>query len=579
MNILSKFYKYIWRYRRTFIAGSLLIIIAQVLYNLSTYYIKFLTDAVNTPNTDPLTYVNIIAGFIGVQVVGMVVGVFAWTVTDIYILQGARDLRIEVLTHLHDLDFAYHANKKSGSLISMIRRGDGAFFSFNHEINRELLMILVDFLFIVFAFAALDYRLTLVVLISVLIMLSLTRYLLARNIKARRYFNKVEDDISGIIADNLINFETVKFFAKEKFEHNRLIDKFKEWYRRVWSYTYSFREIEVVTSTLIIISMAVIFVICLDLMQKGIFNNGDFILVITFTVKFYPQMYNLIFRLREIAKNHTDLEKYLNVLDLKPDVQDKHNARELGNVVGRIEFKDIEFAYKQGNDIIKGLNLKIEPNQSVALVGTSGAGKSTLVKLLLRFYDIQKGSILVDGIDISDVTKSSLRAQIGLVPQEPVLFNDTIGYNIAYPNPNVSKQRIIEAARLANLNDFIEKLPDKYETEVGERGIKLSGGQKQRLAIARVFLADTPVVVFDEATSQLDSFSEKLIQDAFWRIAKNKTTIIIAHRLSTVMRADRIIVIDKGLIAEEGTHQELTKKKGGLYKSLWDMQRGGLLVE
>jgi ATP-binding cassette subfamily B protein len=554
-------------------------IVAQILYNISTYYVKFLVDAANSPSTDPFTYVNIIAGFVMIQIVGLVVSVFAWTVTDLYILSGARDLRIEVLSHLHDLDFSYHANKKSGSLISMIRRGDGAFFSFNHEINREILMIVVDFIFIVVAFLALDGRLTLVVVLSVLIMLLLTRFLLTRNIRARAKFNEVEDHISGIIADNLINFETVKFFAKERFEYQRLVKTFKKWYRRVWGYTYSFREIEVVTSTLIITSMAVIFAICLQLMRSGQFDNGEFVLVITFTVRFYPQMFNLIFRLREIAKNHTDLEKYLNILDLEPQVKDKEDAAILTKATGKIEFKNVVFGYKEENKVINGLDLTIAPNESVALVGTSGAGKSTIVKLLLRFYDLNSGQILIDGVNIADVTKSSLRAQIGLVPQEPVLFNDTIGYNLGYPRPGISKKKIEEAARLANLNDFINKLSEGYDTEVGERGIKLSGGQKQRLAIARVFLADTPIVVFDEATSQLDSFSEKLIQDAFWRIAKDKTTIIIAHRLSTVMRADRIIVINEGKIVEEGDHQSLSRKKGGLYKGLWDMQRGGLLLE
>lgn len=579
MNILSKFYKYIWKYKRIFLFGSLLLTLAQIAYNLATYYVKFLVDVANTPNTDPMAYVNVIAGYVVIEVIGMIISLFAWTTTDNYIFKAGRDLRIDVLSHLHDLDFSYHANKKSGSLISMMRRGDGAFFSFSHELNREILVIFVDFVFVILAFSVLDLRLTAVIFISVLVILFSTKFLLKRNITARIKFNKVDDELSGIIADNLINFETVKFFSKERFERKRLTERFKEWLRRVWAYSFTFRQIDIVTSTLIIASIAIIFSICLQLMQVGEFTNGEFVLVITFTGRFYPQMFNLIFRLRELAKHHTDLEKYLNILDIEPDVKDKKDAFTLAKLTGRIEFKNVVFGYKNSNRVIDGLDFTIEPNQSIALVGTSGAGKSTLVKLLLRFYDVDSGEILVDGINIADVTKSSLRAQVGLVPQEPILFNDTIGFNIAYPKPTVTLNRIKQAARLANLNDFIEKLPDKYDTEVGERGIKLSGGQKQRLAIARVFLADTPVVIFDEATSQLDSFSEKLIQDAFWRIAKDKTTIIIAHRLSTVMRADRIIVLDNGKIAEEGTHEELSRRKGGVYKGLWDMQRGGLLVE
>ena len=262
---------------------------------------------------------------------------------------------------------------------------------------------------------------------------------------------------------------------------------------------------------------------------------------------------------------------------MHPEVTDAPNPDELPLVQGEIKFENVGFFYRKNVEVIHGLDLTIKPNESVALVGVSGAGKSTLVKLLLRFYDVTSGSIKLDGHDIRDLSKATLRSAIGIVPQEPILFNETIGYNISYPKPGLDMDTMREAARMANLDTFIESLPEKYDTEVGERGIKLSGGQKQRLAIARIFVADCPVMIFDEATSQLDSESEKLIQDALWKIAKDKTTIIIAHRLSTVMRADRIIVMENGGIAEVGTHQELIARAGGIYKKLWDMQRGGML--
>ncbi len=578
MKLIKQFYTYVWQFKTSFILGSIMIVASQILYNISNYFIKYFFDEVSTSSIDTLAITNIIATIVGVYLVSTVVGIIAWTITDYYILEASRRLKVEVVSRIHDLDFAYHTNKKSGSLISVIRRGDGAFFSFNHELNREILMIVIDFAFILVAFTVLSWSLTLIVALSVLVTLAFTKYLLERNIAARKALNDKDDQISGIVADNLINFETVKYFAKETFEQKRLVSKFSEWWARVWAYMFSFRQIELVTSVINIVAMVAVFVLSLNIYSQGQMAVGELVIVLTFTLRFFPQMFSLIFRLREIAKNYTDLEKYLEILNLNPEVKDVDNAVELPLSGGIINFNDIHFSYNKQNPVISGLNLKINPNESIAFVGVSGAGKSTLVKLLLRFFDVDKGSIIINGLDIKEVTKTSLRAHIGIVPQEPILFNDTIKYNISYPNPEATDEDIRRAVKMANLEDFIESLPKKYLTQVGERGIKLSGGQKQRLAIARIFIANCPVMVFDEATSQLDSESEKLIQDSLWKMAKEKTTIIIAHRLSTVMNADRIIVLENGKIAEMGKHHELIRKQQGLYKKLWDMQRGGMLL-
>lgn len=578
MKLLRQFYGYVWKYKTPFLLGSVLIIASQILYNLSNYYIKYFFDEVSAGSFDMLAIVNIIVTIVAVYLVSTVIGILAWTVTDYYILEAGRKLKIAVVSRLHDLDFAYHTNKKSGSLISVIRRGDGAFFSFNHELNREILIIAVDFTFIIVTFSALNWLLTLIVGLTVLVTLALTKYLLDRNIAARKALNDKEDQISGIVADNLINFETVKYFAKEDFEQKRLTNKFVEWWARAWGYMFSFRQIELVTSIVNIFGMVLVFIVSLNLYSQKTMDIGELVIVLTFTLRFFPQMFSLIFRLREIAKNYTDLEKYLEIMNMHPEVKDINEAVDLPHQSGIIHFNNISFAYNKKNNVIDGLDLKINPNESIAFVGVSGAGKSTLVKLLLRFFDVNQGEITINGLDIKDITKTSLRAHIGIVPQEPILFNDTIKYNISYPNPAATKEDIRNAVKMANLEDFIESLPEKYETEVGERGIKLSGGQKQRLAIARIFIANCPVMVFDEATSQLDSESEKLIQDSLWKIAKDKTTIIIAHRLSTVMNADRIIVLENGKIAEMGKHHELINKANGRYKKLWDMQRGGMLL-
>jgi ABC-type multidrug transport system fused ATPase/permease subunit len=301
---------------------------------------------------------------------------------------------------------------------------------------------------------------------------------------------------------------------------------------------------------------------------------GNFVLVLGFINYFYPQLFELVFNLRNLAKNYADIQRYFGVLDYEVEIKDPLHPVEVDKVTGEIEFKNVSFSYAEGGkkNAIRNLNLKIKPGESIALVGRSGSGKTTLIKLLMRYYDINCGSIKIDGVDIKGFTKSRLRSFMGVVPQEPILFNNTIGFNIAYGGNNVSQEQIESAAELANINSFIKHLTKGYETEVGERGIKLSGGQKQRVAIARMIISNPDIVIFDEATSQLDSESERLIQDAFWKVVKGRTTIIIAHRLSTAMRADRIIVLENGKIGEEGTHQELIAKENSLYNHFWRIQ-------
>ena len=295
MDLIKKFYKFVFQYKWSFIFGSILIIVASGLDNLGSFYTKYIIDDISQPNPNLVQIANTIAGFVAVMLLSTGISQFAWTITDRYILNGMRDFKIKVIKKLHELDFSYHANKKSGSLISVIRRGEGAFFSFNHELNREVLIIIVDFVFIVFAFSALDYRLTLVVLISVTIMLIATGGLLKRNVQARKDVNQVEDDISGIVADNLINFETVKYFANEKFEQKRLIDTYKIWSAKTWGYMFSYRLIEVFTSCLIIVSYVAIIILTLNLYTQKAITSGDIVLILTFMFRFYPQFFSLIF--------------------------------------------------------------------------------------------------------------------------------------------------------------------------------------------------------------------------------------------------------------------------------------------
>ena len=551
---------------------------ATIISNFANFFFKFLVDALNNgANADE--FAKILALFIMVKLAVTFIGSYSYYVTDGYLFGGSKDLRLDVFQHLHKLDFSFHSNKQSGSLISVMKRGDGAFFAFTHEINREILATFIDFVFVLIVFSNLNLQLGLVVLVMVLLNIVLTYFLLKINIRTRDAFNTEEDAVSAIWVDNMINYETVKYFAKEKFEYNRLQRQFRTWLEKFKKYGDSFRLIDISTNLLAIAGSAIVILLALEMFNQQKLTVGDLVLLITFIGSFFPKLTNFVYRLREVAKQYVDLKRYVDILEIPVDVVEKPNATNLKDAKGLIEFKKVDFNYIGRTNVLKNFDLIIKQGESLALVGESGAGKSTLVKLLLRFYDVIGGAITIDNIDIRDLTKESLRTNIGVVPQEPVLFNETIAYNIGYGKDKSSLKEIKQAAEVANLAEFIETLPEKYKTKVGERGIKLSGGQKQRLAIARMFLANPPIIVFDEATSQLDSESEKLIQESFWRIAKNKTTIIIAHRLSTVMRSDRIIVIKNGQISEEGTHQELIEKEQGIYKHLWDLQKGGFLLK
>jgi len=575
MNSIWHYTKeYALKYKFYFFGGLVLIILSRVFSNISSIYIKYIFDTLASENTNKL--IQLVITFIVLEFISSTFYPLSHWVHDHYLILASKDLRLRIFKKLHDLDFYFHADKKSGSLISMVKRGDDAFWSFNLEVFRNLLRTFVDLIFVVGILIWIDPLIALIIGTSFIANLFATYILLKRNLIKRRKLNDVEDRIIGVIADNLVNYETVKIFANEKREYSRLLSMYRGWKDALWGYANNFRYVEVWNNFLTIISYALIFSYSIYSIEHNRMTIGDFALIITFNMRFFPNLKQVIFSLREVAKNYTDFQKYLNVLNEKETILEKPNATTLGKVTGKIDFENVSFQYKERENTIQKLDLHIKPNESVAIVGTSGAGKTTLVKLLMRFYDVSSGRILIDGHDLRDVTKESLRKNIGIVPQDPMLFNETIKFNLCYANGNASEEKMHAAAKLAYLDDFIESLPKKYETMVGERGIKLSGGQKQRLAIARMLIKDPEIVIFDEATSQLDSEAEKKIQDAFWHLVRGRTTIIIAHRLSTIMRVDRIIVLDKGGIAEEGKHLDLISRRDGIYRNLWNLQTGEL---
>lgn len=607
MRTLKVFYSFVTR--RKFVFASFLVatVLVSVLYGIIPYFYKLFADNLEAQNFDALIPILVI--FVCLRFAALFLGNLSFFLGDAVTFDGAINARIKIFKHIQDLDFAFHSSKSIGSLISVTKRGEGAFWGLFQAIHHRFLDVIVRFFVMAYFFTQVDFRITIYAFVSMVIALMVTKFLVDINIKARMRHNYEEDKVSAIITDNLVNFETVKLFSKENWEQNRLKDNLKDWLKYGWKYVNTFRLIDASVGSLINISTFIVLLFIVNEAQNLRLGVGDFLLIFGFVNSFYPQLFELVYSFREVTKSYADIEKYFEILDNEVEVKDPAKPVSLPKVVGEVIFNNVSFSYdsvergsesnlgnkskavvpssvkgdfavnrhggrhKDGKkNAVKNINLSIKPGESIALVGRSGSGKTTLVKLLLRFYDVDAGSITLDGVDIREFRKSDLRGFTGVVPQEPVLFNNTISYNIGYGAESGTQKEIIEAARLANLHKFIKSLRKGYETNVGERGIKLSGGQKQRLAIARMILSDPKIIIFDEATSQLDSENEKLIQDAFWKAAKAKTTIIIAHRLSTALRADKIVVMENGQIVEVGSHSTLLKKEKSLYKYFWGLQ-------
>jgi len=576
VKTFKRFYQFIFKYKYRFAIFLVVLVVAGISENLSPYLLKLLVDNATKGNLSILF--TILLGFVGVRVVTTLIDTLSYYLGDWVQIPAARDARIAVFKYIQDLDFAFHVNKNTGALISAFKRGDGAFFNLFMNFHQEVLRTVVSLFVVLFFFSRVNPMILLMMLILFLVNVTVMAFLIKFNLKTRKEFNESEDQISGVITDNLLNYETVKFFAQEKAEENRLKKSFEDWTKKIWKFSNSFRLMDISIGTISSLGMLLILGTVVKMLVDGKIGLGDFVMVSSFLSGFYYRFFGLFFQLRNIAKSFIDLEKYFDILDNDIMVKDPEVPKTIKEVHGKIEFRKVGFAYPGiKKKVLEEIDLKISPGESVAFVGRSGAGKTTLVKLLLRFYDLKKGKILVDGVDIRQLNKGYLRSLLAVVPQEPILFNNTIGFNIGYGKEGVAKKEIREAAKMANLSEFIESLPKKYETQVGERGIKLSGGQKQRLAIARAMLCNPKILIFDEATSNLDSESERLIQEALWNTAENRTLLIIAHRFSTIRRADKIVVLQHGKVVEMGKHVDLVNIKDGVYRKLWTLQAKGKL--
>src|SRR3954451_8516989 len=492
---------------------------------------------------------------------------------------AARRLAGQVFRHVHDLSLRFHLERRTGSLTKIVERGTKSidmmlyFLLFNIAPTViELAAICVIFLV---KFGA---GLVAATLAIVAVYITFTRMVTDWRSHIQRQMNEVDNRAIGRAVDSLLNYETVKYFGAEDREAKRYEEAVGAFARASVRNEVSLAWLNIGQSLITNAMMAGAMVFTVWGWSKGRFSPGDVVWINGLLMQLFRPLDMLGWVYRSIRQGLIDMEAMWDLLDTPAEVVDKPGAPALAVGRGAIRFDHLRFGYDPGREILKGLDIDIPAGTSCAIVGPSGAGKSTIARLLYRFYDPQAGRILIDGQDIAEVNQRSLRAAIGIVPQDTVLFNDTIGYNIGYGRDRASQADIEAAARGAAIDKFIAVLPEKYESMVGERGLKLSGGEKQRVAIARTLLKTPPILVLDEATSALDSHTEKDIQDALQQMSQNRTTLLIAHRLSTIISADEIIVLDQGAIVERGTHEELLDL-GGLYADLWFRQAAEQVAE
>jgi ATP-binding cassette subfamily B protein len=488
-------------------------------------------------------------------------------------MHAVRRLALMTFEHMHALSLRFHLERKTGGLTRVLQRGRDAIETIVRLVIVQAVPTVVELaLIVVVLLYQFDWRYVVVIMATVALYMGFTYAATEWRIGIRRRMNESDSDANTKAIDSLLNYETVKYFGSEPHEtrrYDRAMARYEE--ASVSSYV-SLAVLNAGQAAVFTVGLTAVMVMCAWGIADGSKTIGDFVMINAMMIQLYQPLNFMGMVYREIKQALIDIETMFGILAREPEIKDRPGAPPLVVRAGTIRFEDVRFAYEPARPILKGLSFEVPAGRTVAIVGPSGAGKSTVSRLIFRFYEITGGRILIDGQDIREVTQASLRSAIGMVPQDTVLFNDTVRYNIRYGRWEAGDDAIEEAARLAQIDAFIRLMPKGYDTEVGERGLKLSGGEKQRVAIARTILKGPPILLLDEATSALDSHTEREIQDALDRVSENRTTLVIAHRLSTIVGADEIIVLDQGVIVERGTHQALLAK-GGLYASMWSRQR------
>ncbi|MDR6815130.1 ATP-binding cassette subfamily B protein [Neorhizobium sp. 2083] len=591
LGTLVNLWPYMWPEGRADLKARVLwatfyLFLAKFVLLTVPYFFKWATDALNGKLD--------MAGLLPAFLLGAVVLVIALNFTRILQVglnqlrdalfasvgqYAVRQLAYRTFVHMHQLSLRFHLERKTGGLSRIIERGTKGIETIVRFTILNTVPTLLEFLLTAVIFwASYGFWYVAVTAITVALYIWFTVKASDWRIAIRRSMNDSDTDANTKAIDSLLNFETVKYFGNEEMEAKRFDSSMARYEKAATDVWTSLGWLNFGQGVIFGLGTTVMMVMSALAVQRGEQTIGDFVFVNALLLQLSVPLNFIGFVYREIRQGLTDIEQMFDLLEVQAEVVDRPDARPLDIGQGSIAFKDVHFSYDPARPILKGVSFEVPAGKTVAIVGPSGAGKSTISRLLYRFYDIQDGSITIDGQDVRDVTQHSLRAAIGMVPQDTVLFNDTVAYNIRYGRPSASEEEMLAAAEVAQIGHFIRALPEGFETKVGERGLKLSGGEKQRVAIARTILKAPPILILDEATSALDTTTEHEIQSALDTVSKNRTTLVIAHRLSTVIGADEIIVLRDGRIAERGTHASLLEQNG-LYASMWNRQREAVQAE
>jgi len=565
---------YIWEYRGRVLLALFSLMIAKVASVGVPLVLKDIVDALAV--TQPITAVLPLGLLIGYGALRLTNVLFSELRDVIFVrvrCHAMRQLSNNVLTHLHNLSLRFHLERQTGAISADLERGTRSVSSILNYLVFTILPTIVEFLLIgLIFFTGYDSKFVILTFAIVIIYIAFTVAVTEWRMEFRHTMNALESKANMQAIDSLVNYETVKAFGNETFETQRYDATLQGWEDAAVKSQTSMSALNFGQSAIIAIGITMIMVLASDGVVQGKMSLGDLVLINTLLLQLFIPLNFLGVVYRSVKYALVDMQLIFNLLDKDAEITDAPNARQLDVGEGEITFEAVSFHYQVERNILQQISFTVPAGHKVAVVGASGAGKSTLARLLFRFYDVTDGSIKINGQDIRTVTQASLRSAIGIVPQDTVLFNDTIYYNIAYARPQASREEVFAAATLANIHHFIETLPKGYETVVGERGLKLSGGEKQRVAIARAILKKPKILIFDEATSSLDSQSEQAIQVALAEVATHHTTLVIAHRLSTIVDAEQILVMEHGKIIERGTHAELLNLDG-VYANLWKLQQ------
>lgn len=575
---LQTFLRFSSKYKKTGTALSLLIIFASITNSIiPIFYKNFFNFLTQSQNKD-LVVNNLISTLVIIFILLFIRWLF-WRIASFltadFKSKVITDLSNKCFSYIHKHSFSYFNDTFAGSLVKRIKSYTRAFEVISDQIIFELLPLVCNISVIIIVLFYSNKLLALGIIgwifIFLLVIWVFTKYKLKYDLQRNTY----ETQNTSLLSDTITNHANIKLFNGYKSEIKRYVksnDDFRKIIKLTWNLANVFEAVQAFFTLILEVG---VFFFAIYLWRQNKLTLGDFVLIQTYLVTIYTQLWDFGRVLRRIYESLADAEEMTVVLNSPHEITDVNSAKKLRVTKGQIDYKNIEFSYIKGHRVINNLSLSIKPKETIALVGPSGAGKTTMIKLLLRLHNLSNGQISIDNQDVKLVTQESLRQNISLVPQDPILFHRTLMENIRYGRPSATDKEVINAAKLAHCHEFITKFQNGYQTYTGERGVKLSGGERQRVAIARAILRNAPILIFDEATSNLDSESERLIQDSLSVLIKEKTVIFIAHRLSTVRKVDRIIVINKGEIIEEGTHEDLVDKEGSLYQKLWRIQAGG----